>query len=166
MPAAVQVPVVPYYIYQTVSPASGSDGAIVMAQLEGWYRQLGESVFLRGRVNAALEALNALYREARHPNWDGEDSAPISEVSYAKACNFITLLPPEWPTPHVELDRDGAVSLEWILAPARRISISLAESPKVSFAWLNGSEASYGIDDFSTHIPAGFSVQARRIFGA
>lgn len=159
-------PPVPYTIYQIVSPSAGPDAAIVAAIMKQLNEQRGESVFLRGRNSAALEALNLLQREAQVAGWDGEGGAPIDEVGYCKACNFIILLPPTWPTPHVDLDRDGAVSLEWILAPTRRISISLSESPKVSFAWMIGAEASYGIDDFSTHIPAGFAVQARRVFRA
>jgi hypothetical protein len=77
-----------------------------------------------------------------------DDQGPVTSETYRNAESFVLALPDDLPLPEFGIDPDGAISLTWILSPTRMFSVSLSESERMAFAWLDGSDKGHAVSRF------------------
>jgi len=130
----------PYSLFREISVAAGPDACHVGKVLEGIRDGFENSVFLFGNAQTALAALMKLASETTEDGWDGEDGSKMAEGSLNFAVRLLKEMPREWAVPTVDLDPDGEVSLQWYGGPDSRLSISVGNSGKISYAWILPSE--------------------------
>lgn len=73
------------------------------------------------------------------------DQLPVADGSVCNALRLMRALPIFGPIPAVGIEPDGAISLDWAIAPDTVISLSISESEQVPFAWLRGSNHACGV---------------------
>ena len=86
-------------------------------------------------------ALDELVRD------DDQHDVPAGAVD--RALRLVRALPPDLPPPEVAIDPDGAISLDWIPSRTRMFSISVGESDRLAYAWMNGSDRGHGVVRFT-----------------
>jgi len=119
-----------------------------------------KSIALFGRKAAVISRIAEVSDQCGKPGWDGDDAEAVSEISVAQALDFIRALPDGLPLPEVAPEPDGAISLDWIESRHRLFSLSVGASPRLSYAWLDGSDRGHGVARFD-----GESVPTRVIEG-
>jgi hypothetical protein len=92
-------------------------------------------------ATAALEQIRA---ECRRDDWDGPNSAPVTDMTIAATADFARamyhLLPVNVPPPDIIPEGDGDISVDWIISPSEIFSVSVSERSTVSFAGQFGRE--------------------------
>lgn len=73
------------------------------------------------------------------------DQHVVPARAVQNALHLMGALPICCPTPAVGIEPDGAISLDWAIAPDTVISLSISESEQVPFAWLRGSNHACGV---------------------
>lgn len=86
------------------------------------------------RVYAAIDALVVD---------DEQAAAPFDAVQ--NAVRVISALPDMLPLPEIGIDPDGAISLDWMPTRFRMFSISVSDSERLAYAWLNGTDRGHGV---------------------
>jgi hypothetical protein len=89
-----------------------------------------------------------LAREHSTAGWDGGEAEPISQIAMNRAEDFIRALPADVAAPEFAPEPDGAISLDWIYSRNEFLSVSIGESDRLSFAWVDGSDTGYGVCHF------------------
>jgi hypothetical protein len=107
------------------------------------------SVALFGGKSAALSELFALVHECASPGWNGTKAKPLSASASEVAAKFIRLFPDDLPLPEFAPEPNGRIALEWIVAPARTVSVSFGETHRLAFAWIDGIDSGYATVSFS-----------------
>lgn len=145
-----------------------SDEAGRTRKVAAWIAAMVErSQALSGRTADALAALGAVARDCAEPDWDGYGAAPIDPAAVALARQFLRVLPDELPMPEVAADPDGAVSLDWVQARYRSVSISINAGGRLSYAWLDGTDRGHGVARFDGRsVPPRIADEIRKISGA
>jgi hypothetical protein len=115
-----------------------------------------ESQSLFGAKAATILELQQMAMEYSDKDWDGNDELPISYKSLHNAVAFIRALPDGVPVPEVAPEPDGAISLDWIRSRHRIFSISVGNSDRLAFAWLDGTDKGHGVARFD-----GFTIPPR-----
>ncbi|SCC94913.1 conserved hypothetical protein [Thiomonas sp. X19] len=104
------------------------------------YAQQG-SQMLSGRL---AEATSALYAAVNESEVDDEQAAvPLGAIQNARST--LRALPTALPLPEIGIDPDGAISLDWMPTRSRMFSISVSDSDRLAYAWLNGTERGHGV---------------------
>lgn len=103
---------------------------------------------LFGTKNDAISELWKLADECGETDWDGEDSVELDQRAVAGAVSFIWALPEGVPMPELAPEPDGSVSLDWIQSRHRIFSLSISNSDRLAFAWLDGSDKGHGVSHF------------------
>lgn len=111
-------------------------------------RSASLSQALYGAKNLAISQLWELVQECAAANWDGERALPLSELAAAQAEQFIRLLPNGLPVPEVSADPDGSISLDWMPSRHRLFSLSVGESHRLPYAWVDGSDKGHAVARF------------------
>lgn len=105
-------------------------------------RQGSESLF--GQKASALSALRAAIA-AVSPD---EEQEAVDPQTLINAEQLLLALPDDLPAPEFGVDPDGAISFDWIQSRTRMFSVSVTESERIAYAWLNGSDRGHGVDRF------------------
>ena len=103
----------------------------------------GREVEFQARLHAVLDELVT-----------DEDQDPVTVAAVRIACRFVRVLPHSLPLPQIAIDPDGAISLDWNPSRTRAFSISVDDSGRLAFAWMNGSDRGHGVVRFQDSIPA------------
>jgi hypothetical protein len=112
-------------------------------------------------VNAEA-AVWALVAESREQG--GEDAEPIAPRAATLAVEFIRALPNDVALPEPAWEPDGALSLDWIPSRHRQFSLSVGKSPRLAYAWIDGSDRGHAVAFFDGgSIPPGILEGVRRI---
>lgn len=112
-----------------------------------------ESLF--GDKSAVISQLWQLHDECSEPDWDGNDAMPLSEVAVATAIEFIKAIPTGMPLPEVAPEPEGAISLDWIASRTRRLTVSVKNSTRLAYAWMDGTDRGHAVARFDGgEIPA------------
>lgn len=77
-----------------------------------------------------------------------DDQEPASALTRVNAKQFLLAVPDDLPMPEVGVDPDGAVSLTWFASRTQMFSVSIDESDRVAFAWLDGSDKGHAVARF------------------
>jgi hypothetical protein len=104
---------------------------------------VGREVEFQARLHAVLDELVT-----------DEDQDPVTAAAVRIASRFVHVLPHSLPLPQVAIDPDGAISLDWMPSRTRAFSISVDDSGRLAFAWMNGSDRGHGVVRFQDSIPA------------
>jgi hypothetical protein len=109
----------------------------------------GERSFaLFGPKAAIISQIWALVDECAEMGWDGAEAEPISELAAEQAADFIRALPENTPLPEVAPEPDGSISLDWIQSRSRLFSLSIGESNRLAYAWLDGADRGHAVARF------------------
>jgi hypothetical protein len=92
-----------------------------------------------------LEELFALERDHAEPDWDGYGAEPISSAALFRAKAFIRSLPESLATPELSVEPDGAISLDWMPSRAKTYSISIGDSDRLAYAWVDGTDKGHAV---------------------
>jgi hypothetical protein len=112
------------------------------------------SMVLFGEKAMALSQLAALAAECADGGWDGDDAIGIDPIAVRSTERFVRALPDDLPLPEFTADPDGSVSLDWIRAPHRLFSLSIGDSDRLAYAWLDGTDKGHGVARFDgLHVP-------------
>ena len=109
-----------------------------------------ESLF--GDKAELISQLWSLYDECSLPDWDGNDALPMSSTAAASAVDVIKALPAGVPLPEITGDPDGAISLDWIASKRRLFSISVGQSTRLAYSWLDGADCGHGVARFDGNL--------------
>jgi hypothetical protein len=153
-------------IRPTLQPGSAASQAAktiwdAIQSIQSWRER---SVALFGRKQVALSELSELVAECSEQDWDGYDANPASAVAAAYAEEFVRALPEGVPIPEFAVDPDGSIALDWIESRYRRLSVSVGESRRLPFAWMDGSERGYGVARFDGEVvPDRLLIEIERV---
>lgn len=122
------------------------------------------SQFLFGAKAAALAALQATALDAACDDWDGAGAVGIKPLAVHRATRFVRALPVWLPLPVFAADPDGSLALDWIESPHRMLSLSIDDSDRLAYAWLDGTDKGRGVLRFDGHaVPSRLLDDIRRI---
>jgi len=96
----------------------------------------------------------AQLRAALHELVIDEDQYPVTTAAVRIASRFVQALPHRLPLPQVAIDPDGAISLDWVTSRTRAFSISVDDSGRLAYAWMNGSDRGHGVVRFQDSLPS------------
>ena len=110
---------------------------------------------LFGEKADAISQIWEIHADCAAENWDESDAAPISLFSAVAAQEFIRALPEGIPVPEFAPEPDGALSLDWIESRHRMFSLSIGNSDRLAYAWLDGTDRGHGVAQFDgTKVPS------------
>lgn len=136
--------------YAYVSTVASDAGSDLVNKLNDLYEQQNYRSTAIGSDRLKLESeLISLYQECRTSNWDGEGSLPVSLQTCDVALRFIRSLPTDVQMPSVSCAPDGSIEFDWMRTRGRILSVSVHNSDRLAFAWLNGNERGHGVVRFN-----------------
>jgi hypothetical protein len=106
------------------------------------------SQVLFGEKSAAISQLKGLANECADSGWDGEDARAIDELAVSTAERFLRALPQGVALPEFAPEPDGSISLDWIQSRKRLFSLSVGNSNRLAFTWLDGTDKGHGVARF------------------
>ena len=92
-----------------------------------------------------LDSLARFTNECREPNWDGYGAEPASLRALRHAEDLIAALPDDVPLPECSIEPDGCVSLDWISAAYRTLTLSVGETDRLPYAWVDGTDRGHAV---------------------
>jgi len=106
------------------------------------------SMALFGEKAVAISQLATIATECAKAGWNGEDAVGINPIAVDLAERFIRALPEHLPLPQFAPDPDGAISLDWIQSRNRLLSLSIGNTNRLAFAWLEDTDKGHGVANF------------------
>ncbi len=128
--------------------AVSTEAQTVQSAVHAVVVSLERSFALFGSRDAAISHIWVLVDECAEEGWDGEGGQPISEMAGARATNFIRALPGKFPLPEFAPEPDGSISLDWIHSRGRLFTMSVGESNRLAYAWLDGADRGHAVAQF------------------
>lgn len=118
----------------------------------------------RAGIGGKSDVISSLWMLAEshdQTGWDGGQALPANRSAIALAAAFIRALPNDCTMPHVAVDPDGAVALDWMVSRHRMLSISFAgDSDRLAYAWLDGTDRGNAVARFDRNTVPMRLVQA------
>jgi hypothetical protein len=90
-----------------------------------------------------------------------DDQSAIPAGAIDRALRLVKSLPGDIPVPDVAIDPDGAISLDWVGSRVRVFSMSVGDSDRVAYAWINSSDRGSGVVRFTGILPEALLLQIR-----
>ncbi len=103
------------------------------------------SVALFGPKATLISSLTALGEECREPDWDGYGAEPANPQALQRAGEAIAALPDDLPLPECSIEPDGCVSLDWMPAPHRTLTVSVGAGDRLPYAWVDGTDRGHAV---------------------
>lgn len=107
--------------------------------------QVHRSMALFGPKATLISTLSALGEECRESNWDGYGAEPASFRALRRAEYLIASLPVDVPLPECSIEPDGCVSLDWMPAPYRTLTVSVGATDRLPYAWVDGTDRGHAV---------------------
>lgn len=107
--------------------------------------QVHRSVALFGPKSLLLSRLSELAEECREPNWDGYGAEAVQVAALRRAEDLIAALPEDVPLPECSMEPDGCVSLDWLPGPNRTLTVSVGQSDRLPYAWVDGTDRGHAV---------------------
>lgn len=98
-----------------------------------------------GEKSALLQQLEEIAAECAILDWDGYGAYPVSAVALARARNLIRMLPSNIPLPELSVDPEGDISLDWMPHRVKTFSISVGNSNRLAYAWVDGTDRGHAV---------------------
>jgi hypothetical protein len=121
------------------------------------------SLSLGVHTREVAPALEQAYGRASVDNWDGYGAKRVSPEVYARAYEFLRMLPSTVPPPDVSPEPDGEIAFEWHVDPSHTFSVSVGQDGRLSFAAILGRNESYGTEFFVDGVPEAILSNLRRL---
>ena len=150
-------------LYALARPGSAVSGEAsqVRACAETMVDRVESSDALFGGKTAVISALWGLRRSHAEAGWDGAEALPVDRHAIGLATSFIRALPDDCDLPSVGVDPDGAVTLDWLVARHRMLSISVAgDSKRLAYAWIDGTDRGNAVTRFDRDTVPNLLMQA------
>ena len=126
--------------------------------------QVQRSMALFGPKGALISALSSLAEECREADWDGYGAEPACPRALRRAEDLIASLPDDLPLPECSIEPDGCVSLDWMPAPYRTLTVSVSASDRLPYAWVDGTDRGHAVARLADgQLPARILNEIRRI---
>lgn len=122
------------------------------------YAERSHALF--GGKALAISQLRALANECAEEGWDGDESCALEQTAVFIAEAFVRALPNDIPLPEFAPEPDGSISLDWIKSRNRLFSISIGNSFRLGYAWLDGTDKGHAVARFD-----GESIPSRILEG-
>jgi hypothetical protein len=137
--------------------AISSDAQTVRKRKEAIAEHVENSQFLFGAKGAALAKLLELQSECA-------DSTPLNPIALLNAGALIRALPDTIAMPEFASEPDGSIALDWIASKTRFLTVSVGDSSRLAYAWLDGTEKGHAVALFDgAKVPDRIAVQIRYI---
>lgn len=107
-----------------------------------------QSQALFGKKSSTISEIQELAEECSSAGWDGYDGCPVSSRTANLANDFIRALSSGLPLPDISAEPDGEIALEWIASRSKVFSISLGETNRISYAWIDGGDHGHAVAIF------------------
>jgi hypothetical protein len=111
-------------------------------------RSFSTSQALFGPKSQIISQLWALVEECAAPDWNGDGALPLSPLAAEQAQQFIRSLPDGLPLPELAPEPDGSISLDWMPSRHRLLSLSIGESDRLPYTWIDGSDRGHAVVRF------------------
>jgi hypothetical protein len=128
--------------------ATSREGQYVCEAASAIVELAERSQALFGTKATSLSRLRSLVNECVEAGWDGGDAAAISPIAALHAEHFIRALPDAIPLPEFSPEPDGSISFDWIRSRSQMFSLSIGESGRIAYAWLDGSDKGHAVAQF------------------
>lgn len=125
--------------------AVSSEAESVRINASTLVEQAYRSVALYGPKALLISNLTSLGEESREPNWDGYGAEPANPNALNCAKDLIASLPDDLPLPECSIEPDGCVSLDWMPAPYRTLSLSVSANDRMPYAWVDGTDRGHAV---------------------
>jgi hypothetical protein len=103
------------------------------------------SFALFGAKAEALTCLRALAMECCEADWDGYGALPVNCAAFERAETFLRSLPEDLPLPDFSVEPDGDISLDWLPTRTRSFSLSIGDSDRIAYAWVDGTDRGHAV---------------------
>ena len=107
-----------------------------------------QSIALFGGKEQVISMICEIEAECGVSDWDGYGASPVSYLSALKAKEFVRCLPANLPMPEVAPEPDGSLSLDWMTSKSRRFSVSVGNTDRLAYAWIDGSDQGHAVARF------------------
>jgi hypothetical protein len=108
-------------------------------------------------------SLTALEGDCLLSNWDGYGSKPVSLRALRRAEDLIASFPDDVPLPECSIEPDGCVSLDWMPARYRTFTVSIGESDRLPYAWVDGTDRGHAVARLAEgQLPSRILTEIRR----
>lgn len=125
--------------------------------------QVHRSVALFGPKAIFFSSLTDLARDCRESNWDGYGAVSANPQALLGAVEIILSLPDDLPLPECSIEPDGCVSLDWLPAPYRTLTVSVGETDRLPYAWVDGTDRGHAVARLvSGQLPSRILAEIRR----
>jgi hypothetical protein len=122
------------------------------------------SQVLFGKKAAAISQLCELVNECSEEDWDGAGASSLNPLAVSTSELFLRALPDDLAFPELAPEPDGWISMDWIQSKSRLFSLSIDDSNRIAFAWLDGSDKGHGVARFDGRaIPSRILSEIREI---
>jgi len=111
------------------------------------------SISLCQKRDSLLKTLYDLLLECGEDDWDGYGAKSPTSLVVERAALFISKLPNDLARPDLIVMPNGDVGFDWDFAPRRTITVTIAESPRLAYAAIDGDEQWRGTASFTGEIP-------------
>lgn len=113
-----------------------------------------------------LAELMDLWSECRSDDWDGYGARGLASEAVQRAFAFMNALPAGVELPELSAMPNGDVALDWDFAPRRTITVTVAASPRLAYAAIDGDEEWSGTVSFLSEIPESLLANIDRLANA
>jgi len=107
--------------------------------------QVHRSIALYGPKATVISNLSALGQECREANWDGYGAEPVDPHALKRAGELIAAQPDDLPLPECSIEPDGCISLDWMPARHRTLTLSVSAGERLPYAWVDGTDHGHAV---------------------
>ena len=130
------------------SSAVSQEAQAVRESASAVVESVERSIALFGDKAVAISQIRALANECCEAGWDGNDAAPIAPYTVIRAEDFIRALPVNFLLPEFSAEPDGSIALDWMEARTRVFTLSVGQSDRLAYAWIDGSDRGHAVARF------------------
>jgi len=128
--------------------AVSAEAKVVSLAASGIVNSVENSQALFGGKAVAISGLRKLANECARNDWDGNQAEAINPMALLNAENVLRVMPENLPLPEFAIEPDGGISLDWIKSRSCLFSVSVGDSQRLAFAWLDGADQGHGVSLF------------------
>lgn len=122
--------------------AISTEASLVRASAARILESRERSIALFGAKSLVIDRIHEL----------AADEVSVLHSVINRASDVVRALPDDVPLPDVAVDPDGSISFDWISSRTRVFSLSVGESSRVAFAWIDGTDRGHGVARFERDV--------------